>query len=515
MEELKIDLFEPGMGPLHRAGLGGLAATVSWLKDHEGEGPLASIGEASFDARTVTLSWGKPEGAAAFLRKLYEASFGLRDGMIDLPGSRGGADPPSPVRASLQAGLLQTFLQHGKSRKAEGMVPSEYDDGDKRVPFQYQKIGGYAHQSAYQDLVDEKSGRIRDVVAVKGMIAPGSMVRHEAFNRFSILQVPPGHAIALHFALIGTLSLPLGPKGAALIVPDVENLVDFADRRSVATPKKPVDCQAGGLADAALRAMVHLHAHGKRRSMGVERCQAVLFKSPAWSSQQKTRAAVLDVEIGDRDLARFRFAMGCFQPRLASAKPDKKGGQPVAFWAKSVVLPLVAENLARGRPWFENFRDLVVGADGKADETRARNLGYEREGLKTMIDEPWKDQGEERLVQAVHEAMRMRFGEIWGEKGVGKDAKKNRSNRQRQLWRLALAGAKTPDDVRNALADMWSRSTPNAVLKADWTSILPLLCDDRRWKLNRDLALLALASYAGREEDEQSGAESGDGEDGK
>lgn len=66
-----------------------------------------------------------------------------------------------------------------------------------------------------------------------------------------------------------------------------------------------------------------------------------------------------------------------------------------------------------------------------------------------------------------------------------------------QRWRLAFAGAKTADDVRDALADLWSRSAPNAVLRRDesWRDLLPILCDERRWRLNRDLALLALASY--------------------
>ena len=32
-------------------------------------------------------------------------------------------------------------------------------------------------------------------------------------------------------------------------------------------------------------------------------------------------------------------------------------------------------------------------------------------------------------------------------------------------------------------------------LMESWQTLLPVLCDERRWQLNRDLALLALASY--------------------
>jgi CRISPR-associated protein Cas8a1/Csx13 len=199
-------------------------------------------------------------------------------------------------------------------------------------------------------------------------------------------------------------------------------------------------------------------------------------------------------------------------PRLLQAsKPDKKGEEPGAFWADSVVRPLIAENLARGRPWFEDFRSLMVAPDGKTDESRVRFLSYEREGLTKMIENTWPDDDPEKLlVEAVHDAMRQRFASIWSDRNVSKDAKAKRSESQKQRWRLALAGAKTPDDVRNALTDMWSRSVmgapSNKVLKESWRDVLHLLCDEARWKLNRDLALLALASYSNPKADEQSDA---------
>jgi hypothetical protein len=40
------------------------------------------------------------------------------------------------------------------------------------------------------------------------------------------------------------------------------------------------------------------------------------------------------------------------------------------------------------------------------------------------------------------------------------------------------------------------------VLSTHWRDILPKLADDR-WQLTRDLALLALASYGGRGEEEK------------
>ena len=63
-------------------------------------------------------------------------------------------------------------------------------------------------------------------------------------------------------------------------------------------------------------------------------------------------------------------------------------------------------------------------------------------------------------------------------------------------WRLAFAGAKTPEQFRHALCDLLSRAGVYPVLQGEWQRLLPMLSDER-WELTRDLALLGLASYAG------------------
>ena len=64
---------------------------------------------------------------------------------------------------------------------------------------------------------------------------------------------------------------------------------------------------------------------------------------------------------------------------------------------------------------------------------------------------------------------------------------------------LPLAGAKREADVRFVLTDLFSRGGTNSVLRKGWSAVLPVLRKD--WQLARDLGLLALASYAGREAD--------------
>jgi CRISPR-associated protein Cas8a1/Csx13 len=78
---------------------------------------------------------------------------------------------------------------------------------------------------------------------------------------------------------------------------------------------------------------------------------------------------------------------------------------------------------------------------------------------------------------------------------------RNRWNSERDRWRFAFAGARTPQQIRAALADLWSRAGPNKELKSHWELVLPLLRAEH-WETARDLALVALASYGAASDDE-------------
>ena len=508
MDTLTIDLFEPGMSALHRAGLGGLACSLvrlSWPKDEY----------SVEDGRRVTLRWpGGPAGAGAFLERLYSSAFGLEHGLIHLPGAYGKVGPSAQVKALLQRGLSQTILQFGPNRKKRGSdLRLTYQIDDRPMFVEHQDLLDYTHRGAWRDLVS-KDGALKDVVSIAGTIAPGFIRRHNAHPSSEVKQ-PPGLAIALHFALVGTLSLYLAGGKGVLIIPDVENLDNFVARRSWLNPEGPNSCQVGNPADAALQAQVRLRgpskstlAHVASRSLdaafrsGVDRCHALLFSSTVWNKNQKARTKALTVDPGDDGLDRFEYVMSieAFKPRVAEAKPEKKGDPPRWFWADSVCRALIAENVANRRPWFENFRSLVVGPDGKNDEQKARRVSYEKEGLHEMIDQRWEDNGEELLVKSVHEAMLNCFGKIWEDSGHDQTTSRKRRERQMDRWRIAFAHAKTSDDVRAALSDMWSRAGRVQSLMESWPKLLPVICDDQRWQLNRDLALLALCSYKPRKQ---------------
>lgn len=543
-DHLTIRLFAPGMTTLHRAGLGGLACTLNAMKRHYENGQLAKSklpapfagDQPPWDIQedSVTLRFGKPENAGEYLRKLFEFGFQIRkEGLIVLPG-QSTSEIPLPVLADLQAGLTLTFLQHGKVRQLEKEpTQTAYDpegSGDPGVVVQFRRCTGFKHQSAWECLVDHKGALATGNLKVDGPISPGSVVRHVAFTGDTAAEEPVERMLSLYFSLVGCLALPVNRGVAALLVPDVENLKEFLYDRPAMTPSTAQACQIANAADAALQAQLRLRnsprrmaaiaSQAKRTIAGltIPGCKSMTFTPTPWASQQKSRVATLSVPPGDdKVLARFDRALALLPPRIVVRTIKETTGRGKqrqvverreAFRADSIVRPMIAENLARERPWYAGFVELMTKTNPATDKPYRKQLPFERKGLHAMISDPamWDQEGETLIVKAVHEAIRQSLGRIREETDgkAGKtlsQATKNRWERFREKLRLDLAGAKTPAQLRFALTDLFSRGGNNPVLREGWTKVLPVMRSD--WQLARDLGLLALASYVGRERDDE------------
>jgi CRISPR-associated protein Cas8a1/Csx13 len=536
-DHLTMRLFAPGMSLLHRAGLGGLACTLKAMeRQHEaGQLPKAKLPAPfvdgappwAIDEQSVTLRFGKPENAGEYLKKLFAFAFGVRkDGLIYLPGEFDG-EPAAPVLADLQSGLTLTFLQHGKVRKLESEpTTTSYDPEGEGVPgvvVQYRKCSGFKHQEGWAEFIDKNGYLKSDPVRVDGPISPGTVVRHVAFTGDTAAEDPPERMLPLYFALVGCLPLPVNRGVGAMLVPEVENLLDFVYDRPAMTPTTATECQIAGAADAALQAQrrlwrqrrnpvrdVRVKSKGKQlvRGTSLPGCYAMTFTPTPWASQQKSRVATIHVPPGDdKILDRFDRAMTHLPPRVVTRTVRESTGgrrraateRTEAFRTDSIVRPLIAENLALGRNWYAGFARLMTRIDPASGKPFRDRLSFERKGLHAMTadDQMWDTAGEAVVVRAVHAALRGRYGQIADENKTNPVAMRNRFAGEYDRWRLAFAGAKTPDQFRTALCDLFSRAGRNEVLQQSWQDVLPMLRNES-WQHARDLALLALCSYQGR-----------------
>ncbi len=147
----------------------------------------------------------------------------------------------------------------------------------------------------------------------------------------------------------------------------------------------------------------------------------------------------------------------------------------------------------------------MTAVNPATDKPYRNQLSFEREGLFAMVTDKrvWDDDAESLVVKAVHEAISYRLGQIraktHGDRPLSQ-ATKNRWDKFRERLRLELAGAKTLGQVRFALCDLFSRAGRLPSLKDGWEMMLPMFSNEK-WQQTRDLALLACASYSGKDTD--------------
>lgn len=516
-DHLTMRLFAPGMTALHRAGLGGLACTLKYIERAYRQGALSDADVPSgpwdndvspwkIDTDQITLHFGEPEAAGKYLERLFALAFDVRDGLIRLPGQY-DMQPNLAVRADLQLGLTLSFLQHGKTRAlAKEPLVATHDPEGNGIPgvvVEYRQCSGYKHQNGWKDCVDQKSGCLSaSTVGIEGPLNPGAVVRHNAFSAPTKIDEPVERLVPLYFAIVGCITLPINRGVGVILVPEPEDLHVFTAMRPILTPTSGRQCQVTGAADAGLQLQVRM----KARNLGLMSSHAITLRPTPWASQQKSRVESLHIPVlVGRDLDIYELALAFLPPRIATRTVKNSTGKGKAkvtterrdaFRTDSVVRPLIAENLARGRRWFAGFTRLMV-AKPYRDQ-----LSFEREGLHAMVTDNrvWDDDGEALVVRAVHEAISYRLGQIRsetdGERPLSQ-ATKNRWDKFRERLRLDLWGAKTQGQVRLALCDLFSRAGQLPSLKDGWQTLLPMF-GEQRWKQTRDLALLACASYSGK-----------------
>jgi len=503
---LSIRLYAPGMTPLLRAGAGGLAASLrAILGSASPQAPWPSPvrlgpGTATVEPEAILLDWGG-EAPEATLKPLFDASFRVRQGFIDLPGTRrpGAPEPRPELAAALHEALKVTFLQHGKSTQGGARKRVTFEVGDQPVVVESQVYASFVHQDAWRSVLEAlDSGS----TVLASWAYPGAAERHIGV-RVTKVEYTAQEALCACFALVGCVSYKLPQlRGGAFVALAPTDLVRFAELRPSLTPEKLQDVAVAGASDAVLSAQLAMKLEAKGRLRDVlGTAEAVALRQMPWNAQQKIRGAVVRQDsVSEAVLDRYEAAAAALPHTLRVRKPEANG-EAGYFIATSALRAFITENLAASRPWYAGFATATTAEGRFIHYYRDReNLGAllwdERKGLIAM--HPYLGEAEQWLVQSVHLALRSRFKSIYDD--TEKSPKATRANRlkgERERLRLSFAGAKTPEQVRAALADLWSRAGPNRELQEHWRDVLPLL-GSARWREARDLALVALASYQGR-----------------
>jgi CRISPR-associated protein Cas8a1/Csx13 len=561
---LRIGLFDPGMTVLHRVGLAGLWLTLHAIeREHPGlKQELNGLGGAwMLSSHAVELSWsGDGKG---FFDRLIKESFRLTaDGRFWFLGL-GHPDSHQDLGTTLQAAVLDTFLQHGKTRSADpptgpgGSLVLDVDDQART--FRYRRVSAYAHQQAAREF------RLDRPNVIAGWLLPGGVVRHVAFSNATALVEAPGAWLSLLYAPVGAIYFRVRRRTRGirpqfcLVLPELDNLEAYerARRLFLSTPVR--NLVVAGAADAGLRVLAELEAADLLSTMTVARCHVIAFGIAPWSKQQRTRMDRFVVESTDPgQLHLYRVAVQLLPPLLrpprASSWPDATGGaegrrgrggrrsrsdvalktadtedaeeteevESGTLWEISPLLDLMARNLAGGQPWWRNITGVIRTPDTWKQwrsyeitlaQRQPRATQTSPRGVAAVVVQPnaFEEPAHAAIVRACQEAWRRRLGALSARARERGERFQDLAERERERLRIAFAHCKNADSLRAALVDFWSRAGPIPTLQERWRELLPYLGPER-WQLTRDLALLALVSYAAPEEQSTSTPPDSDGD---
>ena len=160
----------------------------------------------------------------------------------------------------------------------------------------------------------------------------------------------------------------------SLVPNDAQLELLIQDRLTVNNTKNDLRPFQREVADrAALQCQLRLKASKEMSLSRIPSCTAVLFRSTAWASQQKSRVDAIQIPRGiEKTLRVFEQAIKQLPPRVITTvapkdkvkaiktkatkkKPlaipaDAIAKAPEHFWSDSIVRPMVADNLALGQP---------------------------------------------------------------------------------------------------------------------------------------------------------------------
>ena len=515
--KIELSLGDPGMTMLHCAGFAGLYMTLKALAKRyptlkSRQGNLKWVLTKS----SIYLYWKGNDYEA--LDWLFQESFQISsDGLISLTGLQSTS---RESQLAIHIGIKNTFLQHNQFFKTAGDATENLTINGLEIAIDYKKAKSYAHQNYAEQLCPiEKlnskpifsklrlylfihytligflflfdiiqGGNIQQqTIGITGWLYPGATVKHYAYKKETQFTETIERAIALLYAPVACLYF-MTPKSHlkdtktqyCLVIPAITDLELYARQRQKMNNWDYQQFLASGYSDAGFRLLTQQATLRIIQKNHLKCCQVITFGKTPWTGLQKIRKNVEIVEITDKVNENYQLCDRYFNNRVVEWEDGN-------FITSSIIRELITENLARGKPWWHDFALAVRNKD------LFRLVGYERQGLQQMVRNAyWDDKAEKLFVQVCHKALHQIRGQLSGKAAENEYVQ---FEREHERIRSGLIRCQNAEGFRHFMATFWSKAGRIAILSEHWEELMPLTTKAKNWKLARDLALLALASY--------------------
>ncbi|MDJ0632629.1 MAG: type I-MYXAN CRISPR-associated Cas8a1/Cmx1 [Xenococcaceae cyanobacterium MO_188.B29] len=516
--KIEISLSDPGMTMLHRAGVAGLYMTLKALaKRYPTQKSRRSNFQWTLTKTSISLYWKGNDYEA--LDWLFSESFQISsNGLISLTGLQ---SPSRESQLAIHVGITNTFLQHNQFFKTAGDATENLTINGLEIAIDYKKAKSYAHQNYAEQLCPiEKlnfkriftklrlfifihytligllflfdiiqGGNIQQkTIGITGWLYPGATVKHYAYKKETQFTETRERAIALLYAPVACLYF-ITPKSHlndtktqyCLVIPAITDLELYARQRQKMNNWDYQQFLASGYSDAGFRLLTQQATVRIIQQNHLKRCQVITFGQTQWTGFQKIRKNVEIVEITDKVNENYQLCDRYFNNRVVEWEEGN-------FVAASIIRELISENLARGFPWWHNFTHAFRSSD------LFKLVSYEKQGLQAMVkNAQWDEQAQKLFVKACHQALLQIYGKLYGR---AKEGEYTQIERENERIRSGLIRCQNSEDFRHFMtANFWSKAGNISILADYWEELMPLTTKPDNWKLARDLALLALASY--------------------
>lgn len=488
--KIHLTLHAPDTTIMHRAGMAGLWMTLQQL-ELQFPTPASRPGNLSWLLTNCSISLDWQGEDFAVLDWLLRQSFQINEkGLISLTG----LDSSSMElinQIHLHQAIGATFLRHNKFYKSGEQASEGLSVDGLTGTLKYKRIEWYAHQSFANKLCDEAGQLLRDYIQIVSWMYPGATVRHAILEKFNKLEEKVEYALTLLFLPLvcqyfiwhsnsSKIHTKQGDK-YIVVIPEVTNLTIAAQRRWELRRLDYKDFHVASWEEAALNYYSYDEIEDSNEYHQV--CQTLLYEKLNKDSKQRSLTDAQDIEVEAKAILVYKLINNYFQQNRVFRE-----GENLIVKVNSI-RGIIADNLVKGVSWWTDFW-VTFNQDTFGD--LSKQLFYNREGLRSMIETDEEMEIYKSFIRACHEALRKIYAKIYGRTKEG-DAP--RIEREYERIRGELGRCYDQQSFNDFLSDFLSRAGLNSALYDQWESILPLLTGQVSWEKARNLVLIALASY--------------------
>jgi CRISPR-associated protein Cas8a1/Csx13 len=474
MPQFKLSCLDPDTLLPHRAGTAGLALALSVLSQEDA--PL----QWETNEEEVKLSWECSDREA--VEWLVNSTYQIEDGYLNVPALK----LDRQGKYTFTQGVTSTLLQHGKQRslsKDAKALNFQVDEGQPEIQLSFRPLLDCYYTRDLKEAFTSK-GKFKSEIPLKGHHLPGLV---ESFLNGPYKESPKGFLALLFLPLAcGYYKLPKGRS--ALVIPEVINLEKWVQRRQSFSGRTYRHFRSSSAGESGLRFLLQEQTTSDAKTYKVNYCEVYQLGGQPWdTSQTYLKQAVYRIHATQEILCLYQEASSLFPSRVV--KNDK--GE--TWLAVSNVLPWIADNLIVENPWYTGFYEFY----------KANELYGERKGLVQMTQQYLTDE-ERSLFEAVQGAFKVMLANE-----IQEATKQGRNLDYKQVTDKAIYRLQRPSSQQQfatALVSFLSRFRSKSA-RGKGLEIYGWLQSNHNWRKARDLALLAIATYKGKDQPETPDAE--------